>query len=78
MTSNSMLRNQEKRRGWKGGRGIGEGEGEGEGRGFSWPTHSCLCTLLLLKFVVATERLLLFKFSQMLQEFFVVPYPDFL
>ena len=56
----------------------GEGEGEGEGRGFSWPTHSCLCTLLLLKFVVATERLLLFKFSQMLQEFFVVPYPDFL
>ena len=51
----------------------GEGEGEGEGRGFSWPTHSCLCTLLLLKFVVATERLLLFK-----EEFFVVPYPDFL
>ena len=58
--------------------GKREGEGEGEGRGFSWPTHSCLCTLLLLKFVVATERLLLFKFSQMLQEFFVVPYPDFL
>ena len=78
MTSNSMLRNQEKRRGWKGGGGNREGEGEGEGRGFSWPTHSCLCTLLLFKFVVATERLLLFKFSQMLQEFFVVPYPDFL
>lgn len=48
----------------------GKGEGEGDGRGFSWPTHSFLCTLLLLKFVVATERLLLFKFSQMLQEFF--------
>ena len=78
MTSNSMLRNQEKRRGWKGGRGIERGRGRGRGRGFSWPTHSCLCTLLLLKFVVATERLLLFKFSQMLQEFFVVPYPDFL
>lgn len=50
----------------------GKGEGEGDGRGFSWPTHFCLCTLLLLKFVVATERLLLFKFSQMLQD------PDFL
>lgn len=34
MTSNSMLRNQEKRRGWKGGREIERGRGRGRGGAF--------------------------------------------
>lgn len=60
--------------------GNREGEGEGEGTGFSWPTQflSLHVHIVTFEVFVATERLLLFKFSQMLQEFFVVPYPDFL
>lgn len=47
----------------------GNREGEGEGRGFSWPTQflSLHVHIVTFEVFVATERLLLFKFSQMLQ-----------
>lgn len=60
--------------------GNREGEGEGEGRGFSWPTQflSLHVHIVTFEVFVATERLLLCRFFQTLQDFFVVPYPDFL